>query len=118
MIHLLSGPTLEFERDRWTLVLWVCDAFDDHYSFREVLAQITALLKTHREVDMTLPPEEPAEDFVDGALRWGSIEYELYFERSLGYLQFSTPVESSVRDLLECIVGDLVWEKETGGPVA
>jgi hypothetical protein len=109
---------LELERDQWTLVLWVCSAFDEHYSFRDLLAQITARLTTKRDVDMTLPPEEPAEDFIDGVLRWGPIEYELYFERSLGYLQFSTAVESAARDLLACLVGDLVWQKETGGPVA
>ena len=118
MIQLLSEPTLELERDQWTLVLWVCGWLDEDYSFRDLLAQITVSLKTKREVDMTLPPEEPAEDFVDGVLRWGSIEYQLYFERSLGYLQFSTAVESAARDLLACLIDDLVWPNATGGSAA
>ena len=30
------------------------------------------------------------EDFVDGLFRWGSRQFALYYERSLGYLQFSS----------------------------
>ena len=46
---------------------------------------------------------------MDGTLRWGPFEYDVYFERSLGYVQFSTAVESNARELLGSLEGDLVW---------
>jgi len=101
------------EGSNWTLLLWVCEPFDDAYSFRELFATITAALETKRDVDLTLPPEEPGEDFVDGTLRWGSTAYEVYFERSLGYVQFSSPSESSTRELLDALAQDFVWPRGT-----
>jgi hypothetical protein len=35
-----------------------------------------------------LPPEEPEEDFVFGRFTWDGREFSLYYERSLGYMQF------------------------------
>ena len=113
MIALLSEPELKLEGSNWTLLLWVCEPFDDAYSFRELFATITAALETKRDVDLTLPPEEPGEDFVDGTLRWGSTAYEVYFERSLGYVQFSSPSESSTRELLDALAQDFVWPRGT-----
>ena len=103
MITLLSEPELKLEGSVWTLLLWVCDAFDDEYSFRELFPKITAVLDKERDVVLTLPAEEPGEDFVDGTLRWGPTAYDVYFERSLGYVQFSTTSESATRELLDAL---------------
>jgi len=69
VITLLSEPQLKLEGSAWTLLLWVCEPFDDEYSFRELFAKITAVLDKERDVSLMLPPEEPGEDFVDGTLR-------------------------------------------------
>ena len=103
MITLLSEPQLKLEGSSWTLLLWVCEPFTDEYSFRELFAKITAVLNRERDVSLMLPPEEPGEDFVDGTLRWGPTAYDVYFERSLGYLQFSSTSESSTRELLDAL---------------
>ena len=42
MIQLLWEPALEVKGSEWTLVLWVCQAFDEEYSLRELFAHITA----------------------------------------------------------------------------
>ena len=109
MITLMSEPRLELEGAAWELVLWACEPFDEAYSFRDLFAQITAVLDKKWHVVMTLPPEQAGEDFVYGALHWGPTAYEVYFERSLGYVQFSAASESSARELLEALAQDLVW---------
>jgi hypothetical protein len=70
--------------------------FDEHYSFRAALAEIEQALgcATHE-----LPEEYPMEDFVDGLFRWDSRQFALYYERSLGYLQFSSQSPSEVEAL-------------------
>jgi hypothetical protein len=115
MITLLSEPELKLEGSVWTLLLWVCEPFDDAYSFRDLFAKITGVLDKRRDVGLTLPLEEPGEDFVDGTLRWGPTAYDVYFERSLGYLQFSSTSESSTRELLDTLAQHLVWSRGTEG---
>ena len=109
MISLLSEPQLEIDGHRSTLVLWACEAFDDEYSFRDLLTGITAVLEATRPVVLTLPPEQPREDFVEGGMRWGGTVYDVYFERSLGYLELSSVSESDLRELLGKLKNDLTW---------
>ena|SRR3989442_10873578 len=111
VIPLLSEPQLLLEGSSRTLLLWVCVPFDDDYSFRQLLVEITAVLKNKWDADLTLPPEEPHEDFVDGTLRWGPIVYDVYFERSLGYLQFSSASEPKARELLDALALSFAWPR-------
>src|SRR4026209_1205413 len=103
MISLLSEPRLEVERQRSSLVLWVCHPFDDHYSFRTLFAGITTVLQRSRPVSLTLPSEAPSEDFVEGVLHWGPSIYQVYYERSLGYVEISSAEEPAVRELLAAL---------------
>jgi len=109
MIALLSEPELTLEEARWTLVLWVCAPFDDAYSFRQLFADVAAVLGQLRHVGLTLPAEEPHEDFIDGTLHWGPSAFDVYFERSLGYVQFTSSSESSTRELLGALTPHAVW---------
>ena len=81
------------------LILWLCDMFDPHYSFRTALSQIERELSARGPASHTLPPEEPEEDFVFGAFRWGGREFSLYYERSLGYMQLSSSSAPDVHAL-------------------
>jgi hypothetical protein len=109
MISLLSEPELKMEGPGSALVLWVCEPFDDGYSFRDLFAGLKSTLVRKRPVTLRLPPEEPREDFVEGVMSWGANEYQVYYERSLGYVRFSSPVESDLRDLLAGLAADLSW---------
>ena len=94
MIVLLRPPQLELDQAPARLVLWLCEPFDAAYSFRSTLAQIQQDLGGPSEASHELPAEQPSEDFVSGQFIWAGREFELYFERSLGYMQFSSPVQS------------------------
>src|ERR1044071_1413684 len=93
MVTLLSPLQSEVRDGRFTLILWLFEPFDEHYSFRTALGEIERALgnATHE-----LPREEPMEDFVDGLFCWGSRQFVLYYERSLGYLQFSSQSSSDL----------------------
>jgi hypothetical protein len=110
---LLSEPQLKLEGSAWTLLLWVCDPFDDQYSFREFFVAIVAVLQQVHDAKLTLPPEKLREDFVDGTLRWGTLVYDVYFERSLGYVQFSNASEPNTRELLDVLESSFVWRRGT-----
>ena len=86
------------------LILWLCDPFDEHYSFRVALSEIEHALSMLGPVSYTLPPEEPMEDFVFGKFAWDGREFSLYFERSLGYMQFSSPSSVDVQTLQSALL--------------
>ena len=86
------------------LILWLCDPFDEHYSFRVALSEIDHALSILGPVSYTLPPEEPMEDFVFGKFVWGDREFSLNFERSLGYMQFSSPSSVDVQTLQSALL--------------
>ena len=109
MIQLLSAPDLKLEHAAWTLVLWYCEAFDRSRSFRGLISDLCGVLSKDRVVDVALPTETDWEDFVEGRLSWGAAAYDLYFEYSLGYLQFSAPSEQEIRDLNGSLAAHLVW---------
>ena len=112
MINLLSEPTLHAEDRGTTLTLWVCEPFDESYSFRNLLNGLTAVLERTRPVALTLPPEAPREDFIEGEMRWGPTVYSVYYERSLGFLDLTARSESDSRQLLATLHGDLSWVEE------
>ena len=96
----LQQPLEVKNRDAETcLVLWLCDPFDEHYSFRTALSHVERALSASAPVSYSLPPEAPMEDFVFGEFAWGGREFSLYFERSLGYMQFSSPSPTDVQAL-------------------
>ena len=99
MITLLAPLKIEQCDDGTCLILWLCDMFDPHYSFRTAFSQIERELSAGGATSHTLPPEEPEEDFVFGGFRWGEREFSLYYERSLGYMQFSSSSASDVQAL-------------------
>ena len=109
MIPLLCEPKVEVGARDCTLVLFVCDCFDEGYSFRGLFAKFATVLRASREFTLSLPPETPAEDFVDGSMRWGSTTYDVYFERSLGFVTFSSPSQSTTRELLAAMTPELTW---------
>ena len=91
MLTLLSPLKFETGDGRSAIVLWLCEPFDEHYSFRTALAELEQALGSSSDpATHELPEEWPMEDFVDGLFRWGSRQFALYYERSLGYLQFSS----------------------------
>ena len=42
----------------------------------------------------------------------GPLVYDVYFERSLGYVQFSNASELNTRELLDVLEPSLVWQRE------
>ena len=115
MIPLQSEPELKMKESGCTLLLWVCEPFDEQYSFRTLFAKIAAVLKENADFALSLPPEEPAEDFVHGVLRWRSTAYAVYFERSLGYVELSNVSLSSGRELLDALTPEFTWPRATAG---
>ena len=91
MITLLKPPLLEKpEGHTQRLVLYVCDSFDMKFSFRQFIRELGAELIDGGTLRVELPEELPCEDFVHGLAMWGTREFRLYYERSLGYLQFES----------------------------
>jgi len=109
VIDLLSEPVLEVEHGRSALVLWVCQPFDDNYSFRDLFARLTSVLEKKRPLTWTLPAEERGEDYVQGSMRWGESAFDVYYERSLGYVQFTAVANSDPSELLVTVRNDLSW---------
>jgi hypothetical protein len=109
MIKVLKEPELTIKGGFSTLDLCVCEGFDDDYSVRGLIASIVAALQTKASVELTLDPEEPLEYFVNGILRWQSTSYEIFFDRTFGYLSFSSSAESGARELLDSLVQELAW---------
>jgi hypothetical protein len=103
MISLLQPLELEYKNGTAGLMLWLCEALDTNYSFRSVLAEIENALGGAAFAAYKLPPEIPNEDFIDGSLDWGGRTYSIYFERMLGYMQFSSSSLSHVEALRDAI---------------
>ena len=62
-----------------------------------------------------MTPKEPRRPFhtaSDAEIKGGEV-YDVYFERSLGYLQFSSMSESSTRELLDALAQHFVWSRGT-----
>jgi hypothetical protein len=100
---LRSAPEIERKGEISSLVLWLCEPFDPEFSFRPPLAQMEKRLMGVLE----LPAEEPEEDFVEGRLTWGQKVFSLYFERSLGYAEFSSPSHDDVEALLDALTSKI-----------
>lgn len=109
VIPLLYAPQLAQQGAQWVLTLWVADPGDLAYSFRDLLAKIRAVLDALHATSVQLPPEVPIEDFVAGTLQWGDAAYRLYFERSLGFFELSSPCEARVREVLAAISPAVFW---------
>jgi hypothetical protein len=84
-------------------VLWLCEPFDLEFSFRAPLEEME---KTLGGI-LDLPPEEKEEDFVYGRLSWGTKDFSLYFERSLGYAEFSSHSHDDVVALLNALTSKI-----------
>lgn len=93
MVELRYPQRVGYNAEGACLVLWLCEPFDSQFSFRVPIAEIQRVLAAAAPTSVVLPPEEPEEDFVKGRLLWGARDFELYFERSLGYLQLSSSSE-------------------------
>jgi hypothetical protein len=113
VIELSSPPSSEREGDRTTVLLWVCEPFDQHFSFRVLLREVQAALRSRAPVNISLPPEVPAEDFVDGTVCWGTWTIPIYFERSLGFLEFWVYSDEALAALLPAIDGCCTWPEKT-----
>jgi hypothetical protein len=98
-ITLISPLAIDYRHDDVELVLWVNEGFDDDYSFRAALAEIKQFLDFSGVVTITLPIEESYDDFVFGKFVWDARDYSLYYERSLGYIQFSSSSATDIEDL-------------------
>jgi hypothetical protein len=110
MLTLLQPLQLELKDGYASLVLWLCHGFDMTYSFRAALTEVASVLSGEELVSYTLPPEQPAEDFVEGSAFWGARTYSIYFERSLGYMQLSSPVLDHVQELYDRLSAQCVVE--------
>jgi hypothetical protein len=86
------------------LILWLCDMFDPIYSFRAALSEIERELSVSGPAAHTLPSEVPEEDFVFGQFTWDGHEFSLYYERSLGYMQFSSSSPTDVHALYSALL--------------
>lgn len=117
MVPLLQPLQFESKQGVAHLVLWLCEPFDMHYSFRAALVHIEHALGEPTSVTYALPPEEPGEDFVDGQFVWANRGFGLYYERSLGYMQFSSSSMSDVEALYIALTPNPSIEPSNGGPL-
>src|SRR3954453_351020 len=104
MIKLL--PPLRVEPDPrggWQLLLWAGDAFDYTPPSRALLGDIVEALGQDRQNDLQLPPYEIGEDFVEGALQFGSTRLGIYYEHSLSYLALMSDSVASLREAADRI---------------
>ena len=99
MISLLQPLHVEYKDDTFSVVLCLCEPFNQQFSFRATLSQIEQILCMSAQVAYSLPPEQPEEDFVEGSFCWECRDFSLYFERSLGYMQFSSPIQADAQAL-------------------
>jgi len=97
------------------LVLWLCDMFDEAYSFRETLGHIQQVLGGTTQATYSLPREVPGEDCVEGRLIWEAREFSLYYERSLGYMQFSSKSSVEVEALSSALSPNIALQRTAFG---
>jgi hypothetical protein len=97
-MQLLQPLQIERNADGGALVLWLCEPFDQRYSFRAALDEVEHALRfgSGTESVYDVPAEQPAEDFIEGSFTWGTRKFDLYYERSLGYMQISSAKVSDV----------------------
>jgi hypothetical protein len=110
MLTLLQPLQLDRKDGDASLILWLCHSFDMEYSFRAALSEVARVVGGKESVSYTLPPEQPAEDFVEGGAVWRGRTYSIYFERMLGYMQFSSPVFDHVQELYDSLLMHCVVE--------
>jgi hypothetical protein len=89
----------------WDLVLWVGEPFDFSTPFRAILQEIVARLSASAACELRMPAYQDREDFVSGALDWGSDRFHVYYEYSLGYLSLSSHDKAAVDRLWACLSG-------------
>lgn len=90
-IKVHSRPCIEPHRKRgWELVLWTGNAFDHSTPFREMLADIAAVLSKEAPTSIELPGYRASEDDVEGLLRFGNEKIGIYYEYSLSYLSLTS----------------------------
>jgi hypothetical protein len=111
MIILRQPLQLEYNAEGACLVLWLCEPFDPEFSFRIPLARVQQILSVSAPTTMALPPEQRDEDFIDGRLVWGKRGFAVYFERSLGYAQFSSLSSEDVEALQEALAPNTSIER-------
>jgi hypothetical protein len=99
MLVQARPPLFECKDGVASLTLWLCECFDMSFSFREALLQIQCVLGGPTACSWDLPPELPCEDHAEGGFAWQDRRYSIYFERGLGYLQFSSRSPQHVQDL-------------------
>ena len=111
VLKLLRAPTIEvIDEGGARLVLWLCEPFDFEYSFRDFLAQTMRSLSG--PVSYQLPQAQSMEDFVEGPFSWAGNEFAVYFEHSLGYMQFSSASSAATRALLAALLPNLSFEQD------
>ena len=112
MIVLIAPLQLDVKAEVTHLVLWCCAPFDESYSFRVTLASIDKILSRDGASCIELPEETVEEDFVNGRLTWKDSRFDVYFERSLGYLEFSSPTLSNVEALRAALEPHVLVEED------
>jgi hypothetical protein len=100
MIEVHCRPAIERHRKGgWELVLWTGNAFDYSTPFREMLADIAALLNREAPTSLELPEYEPFEDDVEGQLQFGSQTIRVYYEHSISYLALISDSEPMLQKI-------------------
>jgi hypothetical protein len=100
MIEVHCRPAIERHRKGgWELVLWTGNAFDHSTPFREMLADIAALLNREAPTSLELPEYQTLEDDVEGELQFGNQTIRIYYEHSLSYLALISDSELMLRKI-------------------
>jgi hypothetical protein len=111
MIKMLYPPTIKRTESTCALVLWLGAAFDQNIPFRRVLSEILACLQQTGQAELALPVFEPAEDFVEGGLSWRGVNYSVYYEYSLGFLELTAPNDYDFEQLMKLLQPHLVVQE-------
>lgn len=107
MLTPLYEPSLEEVAGGGSrLVLWLCEPIDFDFSFRGAIADLLLALNAEAPSTCELPATTKGEDFVEGRLRWGDAEFEVYFEYNLGYLQFTSSSTPDVMRLRSVVLSN------------
>lgn len=104
MSKLALREPAEIEPDReggFHVALVLAEPFDYDYSFRGVLEQLVQKLNASGQpANLELPLHTEREDFIFGSLTWRGEKFPVYFEHSLGYLDFRAPTRASLDQLM------------------
>ena len=101
-----------------SLVLYVCHSFDESFSFRELLNSIGSSGQDADAMQFELPAEQPKEDFVSGYATWRGTRFGLYYERSLGYMQFDSENANQIEALAAFLAPhfEVIKQKRSSAP--